>query len=78
MCRKIKGLWSKVIGKPSLNRATKWYTHDPKPGEQSMTRVNLDEDRGEARTHAPCNTRGLVVDSGEIPIELGNSWFSSK
>jgi len=32
----------------------------------------------EERTRDCCNTLGWFVDSGEMPIELGDSWFSAK
>ena len=51
---------------------------DPKPSDLSMARLKFSESWMEDRTHSPCNTRGWAVVSGEIPIELGNSWFSPK
>ncbi len=51
---------------------------DPKPGELTMSRVNPDENRGEARTRCRCNDMGRLVVSGNIPNEPGDSWFSPK
>ena len=38
---KVKSLSDAAVGKPSLNRATKLYAIDPKPGDLSMGRVKL-------------------------------------
>ena len=54
------------------------HGQDPKPSDLTMARLKWYESIMEDRTHAPCNMRGWVVVSGEIPIELGDSWFSSK
>lgn len=51
---------------------------DPKPGELTMSRVNVDESRQEARTRYRCNDMGGLVVSGNIPNEPGDSWFSPK
>ena len=77
VCRLLKPLWGGGVAKASLNGRS-WHAHNPKPGELSIARVNLDESQGEARTHAPCNTRRWAVDRREILIELGDSWLSSK
>ena len=45
--------------KASVNSAKKIKREeDPKPSELTMTRVNPDESREEARTREPCNTLG--------------------
>ena len=51
---------------------------DPKPGDLTMGRVKFREIGMEARTRMLCKTLGWPVVRGEIPIELGDSWFSSK
>ncbi len=51
---------------------------DPKPGELTMSRVNPVERRGEARTSICCKRFGRLVVRGNMPIELGDSWFSPK
>ena len=38
---KVNDLRSGAVGKPSLNRATKFPAIDPKPGDLSMGRVKL-------------------------------------
>ena len=48
--------------KASLNRALKYDAIDPKPSDLAMSRLKL----------------GWLVVSGEIPNELGDSWFSPK
>ena len=55
-----------------------YQTPDPKPGELTMSRVNPDENRGEARTRVRCNVLGRLVVRGNIPTEPGDSWFSPK
>jgi hypothetical protein len=51
---------------------------DPKPSELTMSRVKEIEISVEARTRYRCNDMGRLVVSGNIPIELGDSWFSPK
>ncbi len=51
---------------------------DPKPSELTMSRVKGAEMPVEARTRYRCNDMGRLVVSGNIPIELGDSWFSPK
>jgi hypothetical protein len=43
-----------------------------------MPRVNPDESREEARTSCRSNDFGRGVVRGDMPIELGDSWFSPK
>ena len=43
-----------------------------------MSRVNLDESQGEARTRKSCKSLGRLVNSGNMPNEPGDSWFSPK
>ena len=51
---------------------------DQKPGELSMDRVNPAERQEEARTRRCCKNVGRSVFRGNMPIEPGDSWFSSK
>jgi len=39
---------------------------------------SLKQKNVEERTRDCCNTLGWFVNSGEMPIELGDSWFSAK
>ena len=78
ICSEVKYLRYGAEGKPSLNRAqscmswTRNRVTYPWPG-WSESKISW---RTEPRW---CwKTMGWAVDSGEIPIELGDSWFSSK
>ena len=51
---------------------------DPKPSELIMSRVNSDESQREARTRFCSNRLGRDVIRGDMPNELGDSWFSPK
>ena len=51
---------------------------DPKPGELPMARVRRGDNPEEARTVPRCKAVGGAVGRGEMPIELGDSWFSPK
>ena len=64
--------------KASLNRANKYVVLDPKPSDLAMSRLKFRWNWMEDRTDVPGNVRGWLVASGEIPIELGYSWFSPK
>ena len=64
--------------KASPNRAFQKPTGDPKPGELTMSRVNSDENRREARTRCRSNDMRRLVVRGDIPNEPGDSWFSLK
>ena len=41
VCSEVKYLRYEAVGKPSLNRAKKLNTIDPKPGDLSMGRVKF-------------------------------------
>ena len=60
-----------VAAKASLNRAlVRW--------DRPETRRSIHEQvEGEVKL-IRWNARGWLVDRGEIPIELGDSWFSPK
>ena len=64
--------------KASLNMAIKYAVLDPKPSDLAMSRLKFRWNWMEDRTDVPGNVRGWLVASGEIPIELGYSWFSPK
>jgi len=49
---------------------TEWSIHE----QFEMTLIRLKEER----TRDCCNNLGRFVDRGEMPIELGASWFSAK
>ncbi len=51
---------------------------DPKPSELIMSRVNFAERLRKARTRDCGNSLGRDVIRGDMPIELGDSWFSPK
>ena len=64
--------------KASLNRANEYDDIDPKPGELAMIRMKSGYNPMEVRTDVRWNARGWIVARGEIPTELGYSWFSPK
>ena len=51
---------------------------DPKLGELTLSRVNVDESQQEARTRYRSNGMGRLVVRGNIPNEPRDSWFSPK
>ena len=53
-------------------------TKDPKPGELTMSRVNLFERMRKARTRDRSNDLRRLVVRGDILNEPGDSWFSPK
>ena len=64
--------------KASPNWAIKQIAVDPKPSELTMSRVNFSERRREARTLQGYKPVRRLVVRGNMPIELGDSWFSPK
>ena len=76
---KLKLLRSGGEGKPNrVNSAYKLITLDPKPSELTMGRVKFREIEMEARTRLFRKILGWPVVSGEMLIELGDSWLSPK
>ena len=53
-------------------------TKDPKPGELTMSRVNLFERMRKARTRDRSNDLRRLVVRGNILNVPGDSWFSPK
>ena len=51
---------------------------DPKPSELPVARVRRGDNPEEARTVLRCKAVGRAVGRGEMPSELGDSWFSPK
>ena len=73
----VNPLHGKAKVKTSLNGRLSLFL-DPNPSDLPVTRMKLWWYKVEVPTDRCWKIDGWVAGSGEIPIELGASWFSSK
>ena len=78
ICSKVKYLRYEAEGKPSLNRAASCMLQTRNRVTYPWTGWSESKISWRTEPHWCWKTMGWAVDSGEIPIELGDSWFSSK